>query len=203
MHSHPEHLMYTLCALHVNSKHVHAVHVCTLCVHLVCAHVVCAHCVHVVCAHCVCTGCVCIVCTLCVCTVCAHVCAYCVCARCVHVHIVCAHRVCAHMCVCTRVCMLGVGAHSGRSSEGQGWLWGWAGEGLQRSALRACLPGPAAQLTQAQGERIACRDLEAHGSPWAGTCTGCWCHSDTLALASHLGRDEGGRSWGPLLPFDI
>lgn len=134
-----------------------------------------------------------------VCTQCVHTCAYCV-----HVHIVCAHCVVrTHVCVHTCVCMLGVGTHSGRSSEGQGWLCGWAGEGLQGSALRACLPGPAAQLTQAQGERIACRDPEAHGSPWAGTCTGCWCHSDTLTLTSPPGRDEGGRSSGPLLPFDI
>lgn len=104
---------------------------------------------------------------------------------------------------CTCVCTLGVGAHSGRSSEGQGWPCGWAGEGLQGSALRARLPGPAAQLTRAQGERIACRDLEARGSPRAGTCTGCWYHSDALTPASPPGREEGGRSWGPLLPFDI
>lgn len=85
MHSHPEHLMCTLCALPVTSKRVHAVHVCTVCVHLVCVHVVCAHCVYTVCAH---------VCILCACT-------HCVCSLC-----------CAHTCVCTRVCACWVWVHT-------------------------------------------------------------------------------------------
>ena len=136
---------------------------CTLYVH-VCDHTVRNVCIYFVytfvytCMH---TVCVQILCTLFVCSCC--VCTW-ACTQCD------ARHVCTD-CVCKCVCMLGVGAHSGGSSEVQGGLWWWGGEGL---------PGP-----------VCVFPAESRGSAQAGPGRelplGTWRQVDQLGLDLALG----------------
>lgn len=84
-----------------------------------------------------------------------------------------------------------------QSSEKQAWFWRWVGAGLRGSVLwlnSASLTQIMvqwhllSQLRQAQGVRIALKELEVGGSAWVGSYTGPWCRSETP------GGDKRGRS---------